>query len=84
MYKEVAIISRQYKHSLTEYGKRVKTKLVEMDKPQSWLIDEVANKTQMFVDSSLLNKILTGRVRSERITAAIDEILADRKKSVAK
>lgn len=60
---------------LTEYGKFVKKSLIEKDKSQEWLINEVAKKTGMYVDSSVLNKILTGRTNSENLISAINEIL---------
>lgn len=81
--KGVFFINRNYKYPLTEYGKEVRTKLIKLDKSQEWLISEVVKKTNMFVDSSLMNKILTGRCNSERIMTAIDAILSDRENSVS-
>lgn len=73
--KGVVFISREYKHLLTDYGIKVRTKLMELGRPQGWLIAEVAQKTEMFVDDSRLNKILTGRANSDRIVIAINQVL---------
>ena len=63
------------KYPFTDYGKEVKKRLIEMDKDQSWLIDEVSKKTGKFCDCSLMNKILTGRVNSEPIIFAINNLV---------
>lgn len=60
---------------LTEYGKSVKKRLIEMDKSQEWLIEQLKRKTGKFVDSSLLNKILTGKSNSSTIISAINELI---------
>ena len=73
--KEVQIISVEYKNSFTDFGKKVKVKLVELNKTQNWLIEQLKKETGMFVDCSLLNKILTGRIHSERIVSAIVKLL---------
>jgi hypothetical protein len=39
------------------------------------LIEQVKKKTGMFVDSSVLNKVLTDRLNSKTIITAINEIL---------
>ena len=69
------IFIKEYKNPFTDYGKKVRIRLVELDKSQSWLIDRVKEKTGMFVDSSVLNKVLTNRLNSEPIINAINEIL---------
>jgi len=70
-------LAKEIKRPLTDYGKNVRTKLIELNKSQQWLISRIAEKTKMFVDSSLLNKILTGQKNSERIVSAINSILDD-------
>ena len=64
-----------YKNPFTDYGKEVKKRLIELDKSQTWLIEQVKKKTGMFVDSSVLNKVLTDRLNSKPIITAINEIL---------
>lgn len=49
-----------------------------MDKSQEWLIEQLKRKTGKFVDSSLLNKILTGKSNSLTIKSALDEIIKER------
>ena len=67
------------KFPLTEYGIKVNTSLLKNCQTQQWLIDEIKKKLpERFIDSSLLNKILTGRVHSVVIETAIDEIIAER------
>ena len=60
---------------LTEFGKTVKKQLVDMDREQIWLINEVKNKTGLYFDSSYLHKILTGRLSTPSIMQAICDIL---------
>lgn len=60
---------------LTEFGKTVKKRLVDMDQKQNWLIDEVKNKTGLYFDSSYLHKILDGRLSTPSIMQAICDIL---------
>ena len=65
------------KNPLTNFGFDVKKKLIDIDKPQSWLIEEIKKETNLYVDSSVLNKVLTGRLNSKKIIAAINKILFD-------
>lgn len=53
----------------------MKKKLVDIDKSQEWLIDQVKSKTGLFFDSSYLYKILTGQRNAPLIKQAINEIL---------
>lgn len=69
------ILIENYKNPFTDYGKEVKKKLIELDKSQTWLIEKIKEKTGMFVDSSVLNKVLTDRLNSKPIITAINEIL---------
>ena len=59
----------------TEYGKTVKKKLIDMDKSQAWLINQVTEKTGLYMDSSYMGKIYRGENRSKKVLAAINEIL---------
>lgn len=58
-----------------EYGKTVKKRLVDIDKNQEWLIEEVKNDTGLFFDSSYMYKILTGKLASPKIISSISKIL---------
>lgn len=60
---------------ITEYGKKIKFRLLEMEKPQIWLISEVRAKTGLYFDDSYLYKIMFGSLRTPKIIAAINEIL---------
>ncbi len=47
------------------FGKQVRIRLIEMDKTQEWLIDQVKERTGDFFDSSYLHRILSGKVPGE-------------------
>lgn len=57
------------------FGKRVKIRLIEIEKSQRWLIDEITKRTGLFVDSSYLCKIFNGERNAPRVVQAIREIL---------
>lgn len=61
---------------LCEFGVEVKTKLIEINKNQTWLIEEVRKETGMYVDTGYLNKIFTGKRKAPKIRDAITKILA--------
>lgn len=60
---------------LTPFGKEVKKRLVDIDRPQSWLIERVASLTGMYFDRSYMSKIQTGQLATPKIVQAIREIL---------
>ena len=60
---------------ITEYGQAIEIALIQRKKPKKWLIQELQERTGMFVDGSNLNKIMTGKIKSPKITDAIEEIL---------
>ena len=59
----------------TNFGLAVKTQLLQIGKEQKWLIEAVAEKTGLYVDSGYMYKILTGQRKAPKIVAAICEIL---------
>lgn len=63
------------KNKYSDFGKQVKKRLIELDETQEWLISKCKEKTGLFLDSSYLNRILTGRSESKTIKSAITEIL---------
>lgn len=60
---------------ITEFGKEVKKRLVDIDCNQNWLIEQVRIKTGLYFDSSYMSKILTGQLATPGIIQAIREIL---------
>lgn len=60
---------------MTEYGKTVKKKLIDLDKSQAWLISEVKNETSLYLDSAYLSHILTGKRNAPKIKTIINNIL---------
>ena len=59
----------------TEYGKTIKKRLIDMDRQQVWLIEQVRQKTGLYCDSSYLYKIQTGQLATPKVLAAINETL---------
>ena len=63
-------------NELTEYGKKVKTELININKNQEWLISEMKHKLpNAYIDSSILNKILKGQIKNSKLVPIINEIL---------
>lgn len=61
---------------LTEYGKKVKMKLIDLGKTQEWLIKEVKKENpEIFVDASVLRKIFTGEIKQSALVPIINKIL---------
>ncbi len=60
---------------ITEFGKQVKRRLIDIEKPQTWLIDQVKAGTGLYFDDSYLYKIFTGQRNAPIIVQAIREIL---------
>ena len=61
--------------TLTPFGKAVKKRLVDLERKQSWLIEEVSEKTSLYFDRSYLHKVMTGQLNTPKIVQAIKEIL---------
>ena len=49
----------------SDFGKAVKVRLIELEQTQSWLIEQVQEKTGDYFDSSYLSRILTGKLSGE-------------------
>jgi hypothetical protein len=60
---------------ICQYGKEIKKRLVDIDRSQGWLIEEVKEKTGLFFDGGYLYKILSGQNATPKIVAAINETL---------
>ena len=61
--------------NLSDFGKSIKIRLIEMNKTQRWLIGEVKNMTGLYFDDGYLYKVLTGRYENAQICEAIKTIL---------
>jgi len=59
----------------TDFGKEVKHRLIDMDRTQAWLIDEIRTRTGKYMDQSYMNKILTGTESGASIIPVIREVL---------
>lgn len=59
-----------------DFYKTVKKRLIDMDKTQGWLIEEVQQKTGLFFDGGYLYKICAGKRNAPKLKEAIKEILS--------
>lgn len=48
-----------------DFGKAVKKQLIELEKDQNWLIEQVKERTGDYFDSSYLYRILSGKITGE-------------------
>ena len=49
----------------SDFGKAVKIRLIELEKDQNWLIEQVKERTGDYFDSSYLYKLMAGRLAGE-------------------
>ena len=61
--------------TLTDFGKEIKKRLIDMDKSQKWLIEQVSAETGLYFDRSYIHKIMTGKLDSPKIVTAICKVL---------
>lgn len=61
---------------LTDFGLCVKTELLRRGIEQKQLEKSITEKTGLYVDSSYLSKIFTGRRNAPKVVQAIREILS--------
>lgn len=47
---------------LNEFGIKVKHRLIDLEEPQTWLIEEVRKRTGKYMDSGYLSKLMTGKI----------------------
>lgn len=60
---------------ICEAGIKIKNKLLQIGKTQNWLIEKMKEETGLFVDCSLLYKVLTGQNTNPKLIKAIEKIL---------
>ena len=60
---------------ITEYGKQIKRKLIDLEQTQAWLIESVKTETGLYFDGSYLYKIMIGTQKSPAIISAINKVL---------
>lgn len=58
-----------------EFKKTVLKRLIDMDKNQKWLLEQIHEKTGLFCDTGYLSKIYNGHRAAPKIVSAIKEIL---------
>lgn len=49
----------------SDFGKAVKIRLIELEKDQNWLIEQVKERTGDYFDSSYLHRLLVGALPGE-------------------
>ena len=59
----------------TDFRKEVKKKLIDEDKTQRWLTEEVNKKLGNKSDYAYINRVINGIQRSKPVMNAISEIL---------
>ena len=70
---------KKTKRPLTPFGKDIKRRLIDLDRNQTWLIQQIRERTGLYCDSSYLYKIQTGQCATPGIVGAICDILSIRK-----
>lgn len=60
---------------MTEFGKRIKKRLIDLEWSQKLLIEKVREETGLFVDGSYMSRIARGKEMPPKITGAICKIL---------
>ena len=60
---------------MTEFHKEVKKRLIDMEKSQRWLTDEVNHRLGISTDHSYVNRVIRDISKSDRIRKTICEIL---------
>lgn len=67
---------------VTDFAKAVKHRLIDLDKTQEWLMQEIRKRTVsddkpngMYIDTYYLQKIFRGERQAKKIVSVICEIL---------
>ena len=58
-----------------QFGKEIAKRLVDIDRTQEWLMKEIRADTGLYVDTSYMHKIKTGKLSTPKIIASIRRIL---------
>ena len=63
------------KKPLCEFGKQIEIALIQMDKRNDWLIEQVKEDTGRYFDRSYLHNVKTGEIETPGILRSISKIL---------
>lgn len=63
------------KKPLCEFGKQIEIALIQMNKRNDWLIEQVKEDTGRYFDRSYLHKVKTGEIETPGILHSIRKIL---------
>ena len=59
----------------TAFGKDIEKRLIDLERTQGWLIEQVRQMTGLYFDYSYIYKIKTGQLSTPKIVQAIRDIL---------
>ncbi len=59
----------------TAFGKDIEKRLIDLERTQGWLIEQVRQMTGLYFDYSYIYKIKTGQLSNPKIVQAIRDIL---------
>ena len=62
---------------LSSFGKSVTHRLIDLDKTNDWLIREIKARSESYMDSSFLARLMSGRATSAPKMKLIDKILTE-------
>lgn len=65
------------KNQLCAFGKNVKHRLIDLDKTNGWLIDEIKRRSDGYMDTSFMAKLMSGKVTSKPKENLINQILQE-------
>lgn len=60
---------------LSDFGRTVKVRLMDIGQSQKWLAEKVSDETGLYFDTSYLHKVMVGKSKNPKICAAIKEVL---------
>lgn len=60
---------------MSPYEKKVRHRLIDLGKSQTWLIEQVKAATGQYCDYSLLHKVFSGKLKVPNIRRAVDQAL---------
>lgn len=63
---------------MTAYEYKVKTRLLQIEKTQAWLVERVKERNGGYMDLPYIGRIIKGKVNSPKTVKAINEILGIR------
>lgn len=60
---------------LTAYGREIRKQLIDMGKSEGWLVGEIKERTDKFIDQRYLSAVLNGKRQCRWMVREINEVL---------